>query len=68
MNRFGVFLLLIGVFFLFIVTETFSAESSDTDTTVEDSEKVVETDDKAKTSFDLEEISVTASRKPEKVL
>ena len=49
MNRVGIFLLLIGVFFLFIVTETFSAESSDTGTTVEDSEKVVETDDKAKT-------------------
>jgi len=68
MNRFGIFLLLVGVFFLFLVGEAFSAESSDTDTTVEDSEKVVETDDKAKTSFDLEEVSVTASRKPEKVL
>ena len=68
MNRFGVFLLLIAVFFLFVATETFSAESSDTDATVEDSEEVIETDDKAKTSFDLEEISVTASRKPEKVL
>ena len=68
MNRFGIFLLLIGVFFLFLVGEAFSAESSDTDTTVEYSEKVAETDDKAKTSFDLEEVSVTASRKPEKVL